>query len=115
MLTSALEAAAELASDGISVEVVDPRTLAPLDLDTIVASVKKTSRLIIAHEAVEQGGVGAEIAARVQQHTFYYLDAPIVRVAAPFAPVPATASLEKSFLPGKDQITDAVRNALVKP
>jgi pyruvate dehydrogenase E1 component beta subunit len=114
MLTSALEAAAQLAADGISAEVVDPRTLAPLDLDTIVTSVKKTSRLIIAHEAVEQGGVGAEIAARVQQHAFYYLDAPIIRVAAPFAPVPATPSLEKSFLPGKDQITDAVRSALVK-
>jgi pyruvate dehydrogenase E1 component beta subunit len=114
MLTSALEAAAELASDGISVEVVDPRSLAPLDLETITSSVKKTSRLVIAHEAVEQGGVGAEIAAEVQRQAFYYLDAPILRVAAPLAPVPATPSLEKRFLPGKDQITAAVRRVVRK-
>jgi pyruvate dehydrogenase E1 component beta subunit len=114
MLTSALEAASELASERISVEVVDPRSLAPLDIDTIVTSVKKTSRLIIAHEAVEHGGMGAEIAARVQQHAFYHLDGPIIRVAAPFAPVAATPALEKLFLPGKDQIIGAVRKAIAK-
>jgi pyruvate dehydrogenase E1 component beta subunit len=114
MLTTALEAAAELASEQISVEVVDPRSLAPLDIDTIVISVKKTSRLIIAHEAVEHGGIGAEIAARVQQQAFYHLDGPIVRVAAPFAPVAATPALEKLFLPGKDQIIGAVRKAIAK-
>src|SRR5207244_8046753 len=94
MLLAALEAAVELSSGGISVEVIDPRTLSPLDVGTIVTSVKKTSRLIIIHEAVEQGGIGAEIATQVQQQAFYYLDSPIARVAAPFAPVPASPALE---------------------
>ena len=112
MLESSLEAADELASEGISVEIIDPRSLVPLDVETIVNSVKKTSRLVIVHEAVEQGGVGAEIVARVQQTAFFYLDSPILRVAAPFAPVPAGPWLEKHFVPGKDQIIDAVRKVL---
>jgi pyruvate/2-oxoglutarate/acetoin dehydrogenase E1 component len=111
MLPIALEAAEELSS-GISVEVIDPRTLSPLDLGTIVSSVKKTSRLIIAHEAVEQGGLGAEIATQVQKEAFYYLDSPIVRVAAPFAPVPASPALEKSFVPGKTEIIGAVKRVM---
>ena len=111
-LESSLEAADELASEGISVEIIDPRSLVPLDIETIVNSVKKTSRLVIVHEAVEQGGVGAEIAARVQQAAFFYLDSPILRVAAPFAPVPASPTLEKRFLPRKDQIMAAVRKTL---
>jgi pyruvate dehydrogenase E1 component beta subunit len=110
----ALEAAEALAPDGISVEVIDPRTLSPLDVGTIVSSIKKTSRLVIAHEATEQGGVGAEIAARAQQEALYYLDSPILRVAAPFSPVPASPALEKRFLPGKDQIIGAARKALGK-
>jgi len=112
ILESSLEAADELASEGISVEIIDPRSLVPLDVETIVNSVKKTSRLVIVHEAVEQGGVGAEIVARVQQTAFFYLDSPILRVAAPFAPVPASPWLEKHFVPGKDQIIDAVRKVL---
>jgi len=112
MLAVALEAAEELSSSGISVEVIDPRTLSPLDLGTIVNSVKKTSRLIIVHEAVEQGGLGAEIAAQVQREAFYYLDSPIVRVAAPFAPIPASPALEKCFIPGKTEIIRAVQRAL---
>jgi len=112
MLESSLEAADKLASEGISVEIIDPRSLVPLDVETIVNSVKKTSRLVIVHEAVEQGGVGAEIVARVQQTAFFYLDSPILRVAAPFAPVPASPWLEKHFVPGKDQIIDAVRKVL---
>jgi len=111
MLPIALEAVEELSS-GISVEVIDPRTLSPLDLGTIVSSVKKTNRLIIAHEAVEQGGLGAEIATQVQREAFYYLDSPIVRVAAPFAPVPASPALEKSFVPGKTEIIRAVQRVL---
>ena len=111
MLPIALEAAEELSS-GISVEVIDPRTLSPLDVETIVSSVKKTSRLIIVHEAVEQDGIGAEIVARVQQEAFYYLDCPITRVAAPFAPVPASPALEKCFVPGKTEIIRAVQHAL---
>jgi len=112
MLESSLEAADKLASEGIPVEIIDPRSLVPLDVETIVNSVKKTSRLVIVHEAVEQGGVGAEIVARVQQTAFFYLDSPILRVAAPFAPVPASPWLEKHFVPGKDQIIDAVRKVL---
>ena len=112
MLHATLEAAEELSSSAISVEVIDPRTLSPLDLGTIVSSVKKTNRLIIAHEAVEQGGLGAEIATQVQREAFYYLDSPIVRVAAPFAPVPASPALEKSFVPGKTEIIRAVQRVL---
>jgi pyruvate dehydrogenase E1 component beta subunit len=98
-----------LQSQEISVEVIDPRTIAPLDIETIAKSVKKTGRLIVAHEAVEQGGVGAEIIARIQHEAFYYLDRPIARVAAPFAPVPASPTLEKEFLPNKAQLIAAVR------
>jgi pyruvate dehydrogenase E1 component beta subunit len=114
MLAFALEAAEELSSSGISVEVIDPRTLSPLDVETIARSVQKTSRLVIVHEAVEQGGIGAEIAARIQQVAFYYLDSPITRVAAPFAPVPAGPTLEKCFVPDKDLIIRAAYQALGK-
>ena len=89
-------------------EVIDPRTISPLDVETIVNSVKKTGRMIVVHEAVEQGGIGAEIVARVQQEAFYYLDSPILRVAAPFAPVPAGPTLEKQFLPNKERIVAAL-------
>jgi pyruvate/2-oxoglutarate/acetoin dehydrogenase E1 component len=109
---SSIEVAEDLSRTGVSVEVIDPRTLSPLDMATIAASVKKTGRLVIVHEAVEQGGIGAEIASRVQQEAFYFLDSPILRVAAPFAPVPASPSLEKHFVPGKAQIIDAVRKVL---
>ena len=112
MLATALEAAEELSSSGISAEVIDPRTLSPLDVGTIASSVRKTSRLMIVHEAVEQGGIGAEIAARVQQEAFYYLDSPITRVAAAFAPVPASPALEKSFVPTKTEIIRAVQRSL---
>jgi pyruvate dehydrogenase E1 component beta subunit len=115
MVTPVLAAADELAKDGVSVEVIDPRAISPLDIETIAQSVKKTGRLIIAHEAVEQGGIGAEIAARVQHEVFYHLDSPILRVAAPFAPVPAAPALEKQFLPGKERVIDAVRKALASP
>jgi len=114
MQETALEAAQELSTNGISIEVIDPRSLAPLDIETIVASVKKTNRLIIVHEAVETGGIGAEIAAKVQQDALYYLDSPILRVAAPFAPVPASPALEKVFVPGKEQIVAAARRVLNK-
>jgi len=112
MIAPALAAATELQSQGISVEVIDPRTIAPLDLETITNSVKKTGRMIVAHEAVEHGGIGAEIIARVQQEAFYHLDSPIVRIAAPFAPVPASPALEKEFLPNKEKLIAAVREAM---
>ena len=114
MVAPAVTAAQELAADGAGVEVIDPRTVSPLDVATIVDSAKKTGHVIVVHEAVEQGGIGAEIVARVQQEAFYYLDKPILRVAAPFAPVPASPALEAVFLPGKDRIIQAVRQLLGK-
>ncbi len=108
----ALGAADRLAAeDGIDAEVIDPRTLVPLDLDTIVRSVRRTGRLVVVHEAVERGGFGAEIAAQVQRAAFDYLDAPVERVGAPFAPVPFSAPLEDAYLPGVDEIVAAVRAA----
>ena len=89
--------------------MIDPRTLVPLDLAAIVASVEKTGRLVVAHEAVEHGGFGAEIAAQVQAAAFDFLDAPVVRVGAPFAPVPLSAPLEDAYLPGVEEIVAAVR------
>jgi pyruvate/2-oxoglutarate/acetoin dehydrogenase E1 component len=112
MLAPALAAAEELATDGIAIEVIDPRSVSPLDVETIVDSVKKTGRMIVVHEAVEQGGIGAEIVARIQKEAFYYLDSPIVRIAAPFAPIPASPTLEAQFLPGKERIVQAARKAI---
>ena len=88
LVAEALAAADRLAEEGIEAEVIDPRTLVPLDLEAIVESVKRTNRLVVAHEAVEHGGFGAEIAAQVQAAAFDFLDAPIERVGAPFAPIP---------------------------
>jgi pyruvate dehydrogenase E1 component beta subunit len=110
LVHDALAAAERLAAeDGIEAEVIDPRTLVPLDLETIVASVQRTSRLVVAHEAVAQGGVGAEVAALVQEAAFDHLDAPVSRVGAPFAPVPFSAPLEDAYLPGAEEIVAAVR------
>jgi pyruvate/2-oxoglutarate/acetoin dehydrogenase E1 component len=110
LVDDALAAAERLAAeDGIECEVIDPRTLVPLDIDAIVASVERTGRLVVAHEAVEHGGFGAEIVAQVQRAAFDFLDAPIVRVGAPFAPVPFSAPLEDAYLPGADEIVTAVR------
>ena len=110
LVHEALAAAERLsAEDGIEAEVIDPRTLVPLDLDAIVSSVERTNRLVVAHEAVEHGGYGAEIAARVQEAAFDHLDAPVERVGAPFAPVPLSAPLEDAYVPGADEIVAAVR------
>jgi acetoin:2,6-dichlorophenolindophenol oxidoreductase subunit beta len=108
-LLHSLEAAEDAAREGISAEVIDLRTVAPLDLETILDSVRKTSRLIIAHEAHRKLGLGAEIAALVQEHAFDYLDAPIVRVGAMDIPIPASKPLEDVALPGKTQILEAIR------
>jgi pyruvate dehydrogenase E1 component beta subunit len=95
MMQVALEAAAELAKQGIEAEVIDLRTISPLDEETIFSSVRKTKRLVIVHEAVKTGGVGAEIAARVAEEMIDYLDAPIRRLGAPFVPIPFSPALEK--------------------
>jgi pyruvate/2-oxoglutarate/acetoin dehydrogenase E1 component len=112
LVDDALTAAARLASDGIEAEVIDPRTLVPLDLDTIVESVKRTNHLVVAHEAVEHGGFGAELTAEVQAAAFDYLDAPIERVGAPFTPIPLSPRLEDAYLPGADEVYAAARKAL---
>ena len=112
LVPEALAAAEELAAEGIEVEVIDPRTLVPLDLESIVASVARTHRLVVAHEAVTHGGFGAEIAAQVQAAAFDELDAPIERVGAPFAPVPFSPPLEDAYLPGRTHVAAAVRALL---
>ncbi|MEA3437350.1 MAG: alpha-ketoacid dehydrogenase subunit beta [Thermodesulfobacteriota bacterium] len=112
MVHTALGAAEKLAADGISLEVVDPRTLYPLDGETIIASVKKTHRLVILHEEVKFAGSGAEIAAQVAEEAFDYLDAPILRVAAPFCPVPFSPPLEKAYIPSEQQLIDAVKKVM---
>jgi acetoin:2,6-dichlorophenolindophenol oxidoreductase subunit beta len=89
--------------------VIDPRTLVPFPLEEVVDSVRRTNRLVVAHEAVEHGGFGAEIAARVQSAAFDDLDAPVERVGAPFQPIPLSPPLEDAFLPGADQVYAAAR------
>jgi acetoin:2,6-dichlorophenolindophenol oxidoreductase subunit beta len=113
LVHDALAAAEILAAEhGIEAEVIDPRTLVPLDLATIVESVRRTGRLVVAHEAVEQGGFGAEITAQVQAAAFDYLDAPIERVGAPFAPIPLSPPLEDVYLPGAEEVVAAARRTL---
>ncbi len=109
MVHRALEAAEELSKEGVSVEVVDPRTLQPLDNETIIESIKKTHKVVIVHEAVKFAGPGAEIAAMIADEAFDYLDAPVKRVAAPFTPVPFSPVLEKEYIPGKEKIINAVK------
>ncbi|MGH3223169.1 MAG: alpha-ketoacid dehydrogenase subunit beta [Streptosporangiaceae bacterium] len=112
MTEAALQAADSLAARGIDVEVIDARSLVPLDVDTIVESVRKTRRLVVAHEAVERAGFGAEIAATAQEVAFEHLDAPVVRVGSPFAPVPASASLEAVFAPDASALEAAVAHVI---
>jgi len=112
MVHRALEAAEELSKEGISVEVIDPRTLQPLDGETIIESVKKTHKVVIVHEAVKFAGPGAEIAAMIAEEAFDYLDAPIKRVAAPFTPVPFSPVLEQEYIPSKEKIIAAVKEAI---
>jgi len=113
MVQYALSAAEKLSEDGISAEVVDPRTLSPLDEDIILDSVKKTHRLVIVHEEVKFAGSGAEIAAMVAEKAFDYLDGPILRVAAPFSPVPFSPTLEEKFIPNEQDILEAVKEVLL--
>ena len=109
MVHRALEAAEILAKDGISVEVVDPRSLVPLDKDCILDSVRKTHARVVVHEAVKNAGAGAEIAAMVAEEAIEYLDAPIVRIGAPFCPVPFSPTLEQAYMPSVEKIVQAVR------
>lgn len=112
MVHKALAAAEKLSQEGIEVEVIDPRTLKPLDKDTILASVKKTGRLVTVEESRIHNGVGAEIAAIVASEGFDFLDAPIQRVAAPDVPIPCSPALESIYLPNEDRIIEAVKKTL---
>jgi len=109
MVQTALGAAEKLAGDGIGLEVVDPRTLSPLDEDTIIASVEKTGRLVIIHEEVKFAGSGAEIAAMAAEKCFDSLDAPITRIGAPFTPIPFSSGLEAAYIPSEETLIDTVK------
>jgi 2-oxoisovalerate dehydrogenase E1 component len=113
MVDWAMEAADLAAADGIDVEVIDLRTIQPLDEAAILSSVRKTNRLIIAHEAVVSGGFGAEIAARVCDAAIWHLDAPVKRVAPPSTPAPYSPPQEAEWLPGVKEIADAIRDVMV--
>ena len=112
MVERALQAARVLEAEGVNVEVIDPRTLRPLDDETIVASVRKTGRAVVAHEAPTFGGMGAEIAATIMEKAFDYLDAPVARVGAAGVPVPYNGSLERLVLPGLEDVVAAVRQTV---
>ncbi|MBX5493833.1 MAG: alpha-ketoacid dehydrogenase subunit beta [Bryobacteraceae bacterium] len=109
MVYEADEAANQLAGEGISVEIVDLRTVLPIDEETILESVRKTSKVIVLHEATLTGGVGAEIAARITEKAFDSLDGPVVRIAAPDVPVPYSPPLEEAFLPNAAKIVEKAR------
>jgi acetoin:2,6-dichlorophenolindophenol oxidoreductase subunit beta len=109
LVHESLSAAEEAESEGISVEVVDPRTLQPLDEETLVSSVKKTNRCVVAHEAVTRMGFGAEIAAVLQEQAFDWLDAPIERVGARFTPVPFSPVMEEFVVPHAADVLAAIR------
>lgn len=106
MVQEALAAAERLAERGIEAEVIDPRTLVPLDIETIVESVKKTHKVVVIHEAVRFCGIGAEIASQITEEAFDYLDGPPVRIGGPSSPVPYSPALEKLWVPNADQIIE---------
>jgi len=112
MVQQALAAAETLEKEGVKAEVVDPRTLVPLDREGILESVKKTGKVVIVHEAPTFGGFGGEIAAMIAEEGFYTLDAPIKRVGAPFTPVPAHPLLEQFYLPNAEKIVKAAKEIL---
>ncbi|MBC2960405.1 alpha-ketoacid dehydrogenase subunit beta [Nocardioides deserti] len=109
MVDRAVAAAEQLAPHGIDVEVIDPRTLVPLDIDTIVASVERTHRLMVVHEASRTAGFGAEIATQVQERAFFALDAPVWRVCGTDTPLPQDPELEQACIPSTDEIVAAAR------
>ena len=109
MVSRSLEASEQLAEEGINVEVIDLRTLKPWDRQTVLSSVKKTSRVLVVHEAVRTGGIAGEISAEIAEFCFEYLDAPITRLASQDTPVPFAKALEDFFMPSTEKITEAVR------
>lgn len=113
MVHKALEAATELEKEGIDVEIIDPRTIVPLDEEAIIESVKKTGRLIVVHEAVKRGGFGGEIASMIaESEAFDYLDSPIKRLGGLAVPVPYNPTLEKAVIPQVPDIIEAVKETV---
>ena len=112
MVHHSLEAAKKLEGEGISVEIIDLRTVWPFDFDLIAESVKKTGHVVIAHESWKVGGVGAELASQIQEKLFDYLDAPIVRVGAEHTPIPFSPPLEKRVIPDAEDVYRAVKKVL---
>ncbi|MEP6977144.1 MAG: alpha-ketoacid dehydrogenase subunit beta [Thermoleophilia bacterium] len=112
LVHESLAAAEEAEKEGVSVEVVDPRTLQPLDEDTLVGSVKKTNRAVVAHEAVTRMGFGAEVAAVLQYQAFDWLDAPIERVGAKFVPMPFAPVMEEFVVPHSEDVLEAIRRTV---
>jgi pyruvate/2-oxoglutarate/acetoin dehydrogenase E1 component len=112
MVGESLQAAERLATEGIEADVIDLRSLVPLDRDAIRDSVSRTGRAVVAHEAVRFGGFGAELAAQIQELAFDFLLAPIQRVGAPFMPVPLSPPLEDAYRPGADEVYAAARLAI---
>ncbi len=112
LVHESLAAAIEAEKEGISVEVVDPRTLQPLDEEALVGSVKKTNRCVVAHEAVVRGGFGAEVAAVIQYQAFDWLDAPIERVGSRFTPIPFAPVMENFVVPHASDVLDAIRRTV---
>ena len=112
LVHESLAGAAEAEKEGVAVEVVDPRTLQPLDEETLVASVKKTNRCVVAHEAVVRGGFGAEVAAVIQHQAFDWLDAPIERVGSKFTPIPFAPVMENFVVPHATDVLEAIRRTV---
>jgi len=112
MVHEAMAAAEMLKEKGIDAEVIDARSVQPFDTETVVKSIKKTHRALIVHEAVKFGGIGGEISAQIQELAFDYLDAPVMRVGAPFSPVPFSPALEKIYIPNADSIVAKVTETL---
>ena len=111
-VAASLEVAERLAKEGIDCEVIDPRTIVPLDIDTIVNSVKKTGRCVVVHEAHKTCGIGAEIASQIMENAFEYLDAPVIRLGAKSCPLPFNLNLENAVVPQPDDIYNAVKKSL---
>jgi 2-oxoisovalerate dehydrogenase E1 component beta subunit len=109
MVYTALEAASELAAEGVSVEVLDLRTLLPLDEEAVLSTVRKTSKVILLHEDTMTGGMAGELAARITEKAFEHLDGPVVRITAPDTPVPYSPPLEDAFLPNKTKVIEKAR------
>jgi len=112
MAPEAMVAAASLAEAGVEVEVIDVRSVQPLDSATILDSVRRTNRALVVHEAVTFGGIGAEISSQIQEEAFDFLDAPVLRVGAPFSPVPFSPVLERAYIPDSNRIANGVRHLL---